>query len=201
MTRGLVMRSLGSQKGLGWTGFAAAVVACLLVLPGSARACGPQVTRDGFVPLATVPSPKAVPGMAKTAPASTSDHDSASIVGLWYVVFVSGGQVFDVGYDQWHSDGTEVLNDTAPPQPANGAGTVCLGVYTQTEAGTIKLKHPFWSFDANGNFAGSGRFSETITLDSEGNSYHGSFVFTAYDVSGNIIFQATGTLTGKRMKP
>jgi hypothetical protein len=200
MTRRIAMISLGSHKGHGFVGFAAAALACLLIQPVSVHACGPQVTKDGFVALGPFSPMMVLPGVAKTRP-SGSDRDPASIVGLWYVVFVSGGQVFDTGYDQWHSDGTEILNDTAPPQPANGAGTVCLGVYRQTDQGTIKLKHPFWSFDANGNLAGSGLFTEAIALDPEGNSYQGSFVFTQYDVSGKVIFKTTGTLTGKRINP
>ena len=198
MTRKLGMISLGSYKGHSVAGFAAAVLACLLIQPVSVHACGPHVTKDGFVSLPSFQHMMVLPGTTNATP-SGSDHDPASIVGLWYVVFVSGGQVFDTGYDQWHSDGTEVLNDTAPPQPANGAGTVCLGVYRQTDQGTIKLRHPFWSFDPNGNFAGSGLFTEAITLDPEGNSYQGSFVFTQYDVSGKVIFKTTGTLTAKRI--
>jgi hypothetical protein len=201
MTRGFVISSLASRRGFAWTSFAAATLACLLVLPGSAHACGPQVSKDGFVPLALVPSPKALAGIAMATPAMTGEEGSASIVGLWYVTFVSGGQVFDTGYDQWHNDGTEILNDTAPPQPANGAGTVCLGVYKQTQPGSIKLKHPFWAFDASGNFAGNGVISETIALDSEGNAYHGSFSYKVYDPSGNLIFSTTGTLSAQRITP
>src|SRR5690349_15288093 len=33
-----------------------------------------------------------------------------SIVGLWSFKMVSGGQTVDFGYQEWHSDGTELLN-------------------------------------------------------------------------------------------
>src|SRR5215475_10994631 len=106
MTRRIGMISLGSHKGHGFVAFAAALLGSLLIQPVSVHACGPQVTKDGFVAQRSFSPMMVLPGAAKARP-SASNHDPASIVGLWYVVFVSGGQVFDTGYDQWHSDGTE----------------------------------------------------------------------------------------------
>lgn len=124
---------------------------------------------------------------------------NTSIVGLWIATFYSGGQVFDQGFDQWHSDGTEILNDTAPPQPANGAGTVCLGVFEKTGPRTYKLRHPFWSFDANANLVGTGVILEQVTVDQSGNSYSGPFTFLQYDLSGNLIYEAQGTIAAQRI--
>jgi hypothetical protein len=45
-----------------------------------------------------------------------------SIVGLWYLQFISGGFVVDQAFDVWHSDGAEVLNDFTDPIEDN----VCL---------------------------------------------------------------------------
>jgi hypothetical protein len=120
-------------------------------------------------------------------------------VGFWHVLFTSGGQVFDEGYDQWHSDGTEILNDTAPPQPANGAGTICLGVYKKTGPRTYKLKHPFWSFDATGTLVGTGVILEVVTVDRTDNSYTGSFEFITYDLQGNVMSDTTGELKAERI--
>jgi hypothetical protein len=130
---------------------------------------------------------------------SSNEDDDASIVGFWHVLFVSGGQPFDEGYDQWHSDGTEILNDTAPPQPANGAGTICLGVYKKTGPRTYKLKHPFWSFDATGTLVGTGVILETVTVNQSGNHYTGSFEFITYDLKGNVTFDTTGELKAERI--
>jgi hypothetical protein len=130
---------------------------------------------------------------------SGDEDDQGSIVGLWHVLFTSGGQPFDEGYDLWHSDGTEVLNDTAPPQPANGAGTVCLGVYKKTGPRTYKLRHPFWSFDATGTLVGTGVILETVKVDLSGNSYAGSFEFITYDLKGNVTFSATGEIKAERI--
>jgi len=133
-------------------------------------------------------------------PAQTaSESDDPSIVGLWHVLFVSGGQPFDEGYDVWHSDGTEILNDTAPPQPANGAGTICLGVYKKTGPRTYQLKHPFWMFDATATLVGTGVILEQVTVDLSGNSYSGAFEFSTYDLKGNLTFAASGDLKAERI--
>jgi hypothetical protein len=70
------------------------------------------------------------------AASSPGDFERANIVGLWKITFTSGGQVVDQGFDAWHSDGLEVLNDTPPP----ATGNVCLGVFAQTGHCTFKLK-------------------------------------------------------------
>ena len=125
--------------------------------------------------------------------------ENVSIVGLWSVTFNSNGQVFDKGYDQWHGDGTEILNDIAPPQPANGAGTICLGVYKKTGPRSFKLVHPGFVFDSNANLAATAVFLENVTVDTKGKSYRGTFTFLEYDLSGNLIFQADGDLLAERV--
>jgi hypothetical protein len=175
-----------------------AILALLMMFAASAKAaCSRPNAKFGITPLES----NFLPGEGNAARFSDEEpvENEASIVGLWHVFFVSGGQPFDEGFDEWHSDGTEILNDTAPPQPANGAGTVCLGVYKQIAPATYKLRHPFWSFDANGNLAGSGVILETVTLDSDGDSYHGTFTFDQFNLSGNLIFEATGELSAKRI--
>jgi hypothetical protein len=132
---------------------------------------------------------------------ANQNDPSGPIVGLWLVTFNADGQVFDQGFDQWHSDGTEILNDTAPPQPANGAGTVCLGVFKKTGPRAYKLNHPFWSFDVNGNLVATGVFRESVTVDAGGDSYAGSFTFDLFDLSGNLIDEVQGTLTATRITP
>ena len=46
------------------------------------------------------------------------------IMHYWNVNFLSSGEVVDVAFDAWHSDGTEILNDY--PDPIEG--NVCLGL-------------------------------------------------------------------------
>src|SRR5262249_29641656 len=118
---------------------------------------------------------------ASAAPASGHGADP-SIVGFWHVFMVSGGQPFDEGYEQWHGDGTEIFNDIAPPQAANGSGAVCLGVYEKSGPGTYKLHHVGWVFDSDANLSGTIVVTETVTMDAGGNSYHGAFDFKLYDL-------------------
>ncbi len=191
-------RSLAKMsKGFGC--LAIAVLACSLVFPSTAQAsCDHRTSGGGFAVMSAFQS--AGDFVKSKGPSAAGSH-SASIVGLWHVLFTSDGQPFDEGYDMWLSDGVEILNDTAPPQPANGAGTVCLGVYEKVGPRTYKLKHPFWGFDENSQLAGTGVISETVTVDPGGNSYHGSFKFDVFDLSHNLVFEAKGDLKAERITP
>ena len=178
--------------------FALSLVAAAALFSGSANAACSHAANNKVVPVSNW-TQFLKNGLSAGSPAPTSGPGAdPSIVGLWHVFLVSVGQPFDEGFDQWHSDGTEILNDTAPPQPANGAGTVCLGVYKKTGP-TYQLRHPFWSFNSNGNLAGSGVLLETVTMDTGGKSYHGTFEFDAYDLSNNLVFQATGEVSATRI--
>ena len=97
------------------------------------------------------------------------DFGRAPIVGLWDIKFYSGGQVVDEGFDAWHNDGTEILNDTPPPV----TGNVCLGVWTQTGRSSFKLKHPSWIYDptTNTQLAGQAIIRENVTVSRDGNSF------------------------------
>jgi len=177
-----------------------AVLACCAGFSTNAKACG-ELRGAGQAIVLPATSQFQTSGLIRpSSPSRTAKGDGkVSIVGLWTATFTSGGQVFDQGFDQWHSDGTEILNDIAPPQPANGAGTVCLGVYKQTGPRTYKLRHPFWSFDSTATLVGSGVILENVTVDPSGVTYSGSFTFFLYDLSGNLIFEADGTIQAQRM--
>lgn len=180
-----------------WSQFflALATLACCTVF--SADAYG-SCRNDPMRSLAVIGlDSQPVPAQAEAQPAYA--ENSTSIVGLWHVIFVSGGQPFDEGYEQWHSDGTEILNDIAPPQPADGAGTICFGVYEKTGPASYKLRHPFWIFDATATLIGKGVYLENVTVDRSGNSYTGSFEFTTYGLNGNVTYTATGTLQAQRI--
>lgn len=123
------------------------------------------------------------------------DGNDRSIVGLWKTISMSGGQVVDEAFDQWNSDGTEVLNDNPSPL----LGNVCLGVYIRSGPGTYKLKHPSWTYDNAGNLNGTAIIREHITVASSGNSYSGTFTVDLYDLDGNHLGQLSGTVTGQRI--
>jgi hypothetical protein len=127
--------------------------------------------------------------------ADAQESSDASIVGLWKTKFIAGGQVVDQGFDVWHSDGTEVLNDTPPPS----TGNVCLGVWIKTGKSTYKLKHPSWNFDPAGNLIGTVVIREDVTVSNDGNSYKGTFTLDVFDLAGNRLDHANGTISAQRI--
>ncbi len=117
-----------------------------------------------------------------------------SIVGLWNAEFFqsTGGFLFKT-HVQWHSDGLEFdINSIAP-------GAVCMGVFKTAADGTVHLHHVIFTFDANGVVNGSIDETQLNTVASDGNSYSGTFDEKFYDVNGNFLFEATGTLTATRI--
>lgn len=181
------------------------VLALCFAFPAPAGATCNPVGHSHAVKQIRVAQPFLAFGRARPTVVASSTgmaDDEASIVGFWHILFFnSDGSTFDEGYDVWHRDGTEILNDNAPPQPANGAGTVCLGVYEKTGPRTYKLKHPFWSFDATATLTGTGVFLEEVTLDENGNAFSGTYTFRTYDLNGNLTYEQKGNLKAQRITP
>jgi len=90
------------------------------------------------------------------------------------------------------------MNDIVPPS----GGNVCLGAWKKTGS-LIKLKHPFWIFDASGlNLIGRGVILEQITLGGGGQTFTGTFTFQFRDLSAKPIPSmpdVSGTLRGQRI--
>jgi hypothetical protein len=126
---------------------------------------------------------------------ATNTKSKATFVGLWDSKVISGGQVIDEGFDAFHSDGTEILVDQSNPITDN----VCLGVWEQTGPLTIKLKHPSWYFDTNGNLLGVVIIHETLTLDPDCDTYHGTSTEDVYDTKGNKLGTYEAQITAKRI--
>jgi len=193
------------SQGLGtaWGGRRTAAIAAIALVAGctlfsaSAKAsCG---SSKGPKLMIVLPEAQLFQARGATQPSSQDQPKgdvNAPIAGLWHVNFVSNGQLYDEGFDQFHSDGTEILNDDGVP-PAEG--NVCLGVFKRVGHRTYQLKHPAFVWDANGVLIGTLVIRETITLDLGGNSYRGSFVFAFYDLNGNLTDEVRGDLTGKRI--
>jgi hypothetical protein len=198
---------LGNVRGSSWRSHFSSIVLVLTIL-----ACGSVLS----VPVRAACKYPATPNLPggfsaphtfqtqtlaqETFPTTREDEDNdASIVGFWHVLFISGGQTFDEGFDQWHSDGLEILNDNALPVPANGTGNVCLGVYKKTGPRTYKSKHPAWVFDATGTLVGTTVILETLIVDQSGNHYTGSFEWINYDLKGNVTSDTKGDLKAERI--
>jgi hypothetical protein len=121
------------------------------------------------------------------------DH-RASIVGLWQVTLVADDTVIDVGFDAWHADGTETLNDASPV-----SHNVCLGVWQQTGRRTYQLKHPAFRYDAAGNVIGTLVLRETNVVNRAGDRFSGDFTIQFFDPAGAMIFEGAGQITGERV--
>jgi hypothetical protein len=122
-----------------------------------------------------------------------------TIVGLWSVKFMSGGKLFDFGYNVWHSDGTEIFN-SGGRSPATQ--NFCLGVWKKTGASSYKLLHPTFSYDAStGKLNGRVTIHESVTLAANGNSFKGPFEIDIYDpTNGTTLLQSVkGTVTASRI--
>jgi hypothetical protein len=124
------------------------------------------------------------------------------IVGFWHVTFISkgtgfipDGTVVDMGFSQWHSDGTEILNSSRPPATSN----FCLGVWEKTGPSSFKLNHFALSSDLNGNMIGPANIRENITLGPQGTTYAGTFSIDQYDTSGNLLAHIVGEVKATRI--
>ena len=128
----------------------------------------------------------------------TKEETPPSIVGMWMTTFTAGGEVLDAGFDVWHSDGTQILNDYPPP----ATGNVCIGIWQQTGPLTYQLNHPSWAYDpdTNTNVVGITYILEKITLDPSGEKFTGTASLEGYDLDGNHIFHQDAEVSGDRIK-
>jgi hypothetical protein len=134
------------------------------------------------------------PRQAGGAPQSDSPSKS-SIVGLWQIRFVVGGQTIQEAYQAWNVGGTEIHNPNVDPR----TGSVCLGVWKKVAPRGYKLSHNVYSYDTSGNFQGKIHLSETLTLGDDGNTHSGSFALEFYDPSGNFEFEVAGDVAAERV--
>jgi len=180
------------------TALTLAAFGLLFATPNANAACGdPAQGRTGIA--AALPSllhNGAAQAHASNSADTADDRDNRSIVGLWHVTFTfSDGTPFYESFDLWHSDRTEM-------ESANGSpitGNVCVGVWKETERGTVKLHHLAWTFNSNGTLTGSSVLNQTNTVARGGATYKGTFVYTIYDIDGNFINEFTGTVNAIRI--
>jgi hypothetical protein len=155
------------------------------------------------------------PGAIKLA--SLAPADGPDIVGLWQFKFTSTGNTglgipdgapLDMGYAQWHSDGTEIMNSGRDPATSN----FCLGTYAGEGHRTYKLNHFALSWDNTGMFCaipagkpscfvGSTNIQEEVTVDPHGDTYTGHVTIIQYDTSNHEMFRLTGDVEAHRINP
>jgi hypothetical protein len=148
------------------------------------------------------------PQSAEAEKANARGANGPSIVGFWSVQFVSKGNttrtppipdgaLVDFGYNQWHSDGTELLNSG---MHAPATQNFCLGVWGQTGFLAYEVNHFALSYDAtSGALAANVNIHEQVTLSPSGDSYTGTFTIDVYDLKGNHVDHIAGTLQGTRL--
>jgi hypothetical protein len=125
------------------------------------------------------------------------------LVGFWYVNLTAEGNdgppdgaVIDWGFQQFHSDGTEVLNSGSGPKK------ICFGVWgKETGPSTYKVNHFPIGYTPDGTaFVGPINLSEKFTLSQDHNSFTGTFTIDLYNPGGSVVVQSiVGRLGGKRV--
>jgi len=136
----------------------------------------------------------------KSVAASDAAKDNPvdpSIVGLWHIRFIVGGQTIQEAFQIWNSGGTEAHNPNVDPR----GGSICLGAWRQSAPQTFQLTHRVWNYDGAGTFLGTIHLNETLTLGDRGSGHTGSFTLDFYDPSGNFLFEVPGTVVGERISP
>ena len=170
-----------SMIGLGALG------ALAVAAPAAWAGCGSPAVQPASYPL---------PNGAQLIPANLG---AQGVVGLWAVQFTVGGNPFDFGYAEWHSDGTEIMNSgSRPPATEN----FCMGVWRQSGPNTYHLKHYALSYTTAGVMDHRVIITEDVTIDATGNGFSGPASYDIYDPSG-VTLQAhvPAAVTGHRILP
>jgi len=173
------------------------IAACMILLVGlgatASASCGDSLAAMAAGAAAVVSHSRP---MQRQSLSSSTSAVNPSIVGLWHIEFSVGDQTIQEAYQLWNVGGTEVHNPNVDPR----TGNVCLGVWKRTgSAGTYKLAHRVWNYDASGNFLGTINLSETLTLGQGGSTHSGSFTLDFYDPSGIFQFEVVGDVAAERI--
>jgi len=162
-------------------------IGLLLATAAANAACGPRIGSQ-------LAFSAQMPFLAQSAGNSQPDPNSP-IVGLWHVIYTSGGELFLETLDQWHSDGTEFEAANALPTEGN----ICFGVWKKTGPRSVRLFHIGWNFDGSGTPIGTFTIEESNKVARGGATYQGTFDFKVYDLDGNLVFETTGTQLANRI--
>jgi hypothetical protein len=117
------------------------------------------------------------------------------IVGLWKMTYLLPDGT-GLGFQQWHSDGTEIHNSDAPA----AQGNFCLGIWKKTGTSHYKLNHFYLASDPTTNtLQYRVQIREEIDLDRSGDKHSGTFTIDGYDLEGNPSFHVQGTVQAARI--
>lgn len=181
----------------------------LLFAPQATAGCGDLTTLQGpFVFAQDMPNLSLLSRTAEAEKNEARGPAGASIVGMWNFQFVSQGNtahnpsipdgaLIDFGYNQIHSDGTEIINSGGH---APATENFCLGVWGQTGFLTYEVNHFPLSYNATtGALANLVNIHEQLTLSPSGDSFTGTFTLNVYDTKGNQVDRLVGNVTATRV--
>lgn len=122
-----------------------------------------------------------------------------SIVGMWSFTMTPTAGPGDFGFQQWHSDGTELMNSGGR---APASENFCMGVWRQTGQNRYHLNHMALSYDpGTGQLNARVNIKEDVMLDATGNKYSGTFTLDVYDPSGATqVAHQQGQVTAQRVR-
>lgn len=122
-----------------------------------------------------------------------------AIVGMWSFTMTPTAGPGDFGFQQWHSDGTELMLSGGRTPIINN---YCMGVWRQTAPSRYHLNHLAISYDATTQKIDARvNIKEDVTLDPSGNSYTGSFTLDVYDPTGRtMVASQHGQVTAQRVQ-
>lgn len=128
-------------------------------------------------------------------------HDTAantpsygSIVGMWHVQYLVGGNLAFQSFQQWHADNTEFEFADIPTI----TGDICMGVW-KNAGRKYNLYHTAWTFDDNGNPNGTMVLTHADKLNNKGTAFAGTFDLKFYDVNGNLLNEISGDTLADRV--
>lgn len=191
------------------TTLSAAVVGMLLV--PAASACATTDQPATFASLRLTPDSQDAGELVPSTSLERSNLASGrspSLVGMWNFQFISMGNTTHNpsiadgtellwGYNQFHSDETEILNaGTRSPAQQN----FCLGVWQRTGDFTYQVNHFALNYNATtGVLVGKILVVEMVTVSPGGTAFSGTFVETVFDTMGNQTDHLTGQVKAQRI--
>lgn len=170
-----------------------AMVLAVVCAPNSWAGCAPSLKTP------THTSWYMQPGPSILQPATLMEASySPSIVGFWHFIQKQGINVFDAGYEEWHSDGTEIYNSGSR---APDTGSFCMGVWQEVGPRHYLLNHRAIGWMPGGSTpAYIATIEENVTLSATGNSFSGSYRVSAYDLTGHLLqVISSGKVTAQRI--
>jgi hypothetical protein len=169
-----------------------ALLLTLVCVPSSWAGCAPSLAGP------THSSWNVQPGHAMLLQVAEDISKQPSIVGFWHFKQMSGTNLFDAGYDQWHSDGTEIYNSGGR---APDTQSFCMGVWQQIGPRHYFLNHRAIGWESGGTTpAYVATVLEDVILSPSGNSFSGSYIVNLYDLSGHFLqVFSKGKVTGTRI--